>query len=302
MLRLSCPGKVFLLGEYAVLRGGPALLWATGPRFELTVPGGTRPEPGPSPRGRMVTWCEGEGLRPPMYDFRDPLGGKGGFGASTAEFLLLYAGMTGELDWEHAYAAYREITAAETSALPPSGADLVAQARGGLTLFRPSQYSVEDLPTATIEQSLLIFSATDIPGRKVATHEHLAGAELARVVAALPAGELEAIIESAVDAIRAGGPEAAGTLGACIRRYGDALATAGLEHPATGEDRRALAAIPGVLGTKGAGALQSDAVLAVVTPAARAHAIQVAQARGLRWIGDLKSEPGLREDHSSPES
>lgn len=34
-IALSAPSKTFLVGEYAVLRGGPALLLNTSPRFRL---------------------------------------------------------------------------------------------------------------------------------------------------------------------------------------------------------------------------------------------------------------------------
>ena len=34
---LSAPGKTFLVGEYVALAGGPSIVLATEPRFELRV-------------------------------------------------------------------------------------------------------------------------------------------------------------------------------------------------------------------------------------------------------------------------
>ena len=37
IIEISCPAKTFILGEYAVLDGGPALVLNTAPRFVCRI-------------------------------------------------------------------------------------------------------------------------------------------------------------------------------------------------------------------------------------------------------------------------
>ena len=90
---LTAPGKTFFLGEYAVLDEGVGLLCCTKPQFKLIVKKdfsgeflGVHPD---SPAGlwvRQNQWI----LKDFHLEFRDPHLGRGGFGASTAQFLLVY--------------------------------------------------------------------------------------------------------------------------------------------------------------------------------------------------------------------
>src|SRR5688500_3763546 len=58
----TCPGKVFLLGEYSVLAGGDALVLAVGPRFKLALGEGFDPAP-QSPAGRLLSYAIARGMR-----------------------------------------------------------------------------------------------------------------------------------------------------------------------------------------------------------------------------------------------
>ena len=91
---LSVPGKTFLLGEYVALDGGPSLLLSTEPRFELRVRARSRdvalPFHAQSPAGRFFE-RHADDLAAWEFEFRDPSGGRGGLGASSAQFALMYA-------------------------------------------------------------------------------------------------------------------------------------------------------------------------------------------------------------------
>src|SRR2546428_4699048 len=111
--RFDIAGKVFVLGEYAVLGGLPALVAAVTPRFSGSLSeqangeGGYHPE---SPVGRFLRRAlEHQGVRY-HFHFEDPYR-NGGFGASTAQFAIAYAAGAGRLglsrDWLSVWRLYR---------------------------------------------------------------------------------------------------------------------------------------------------------------------------------------------------
>src|SRR4051812_12557045 len=102
---LSSPGKVFVLGEYAVLDGRPAVVASVGPRFSMDVREGTAPfHPHPqSPVARLMDWADRAGAYDSSemkLDFQDPFHGAGGFGASTAQFALAYRVLAAGAGWD----------------------------------------------------------------------------------------------------------------------------------------------------------------------------------------------------------
>jgi hypothetical protein len=299
----SVPAKSFVLGEYAVLAGAPALVAAFGPRFRLCV---DRRKSGEgsgqsseafhpaSPAGRLLALVAREnGSKGELgFQFRleDPFRAEGGFGASTGQFALVYGALAQSRGWKlealAARQAYRELMKSE--ALPPSGADLIAQWQGGVVCFDPSSEKIEPFFSALDWRDMLVFSAAALPGRKVLTHEHLA--QLAGSGAgqdqSLPLG-LVRTLRPILD--RALGLQSAATLGRAMKDYALALSSAGLELPAARADREALCAVPGVIGAKGTGALLADGLVVLLEPGspfARSAAIAVAEKRGLRLVAD----------------
>ena len=203
---LSVPGKTFLLGEYVALDGGPSLLLSTEPRFELRI----RPR-GPSQTHAAPTRLPFHPKSPAglyykrhrddfdawSYEFRDPNGGKGGLGASSAQFALLYSfhhdgewASVSETPWASLLRDYREC-AWVGEGVPPSGADIVSQLSGGVTWFDGRTYMVESMPWpfSTLGFTLLR------TGHKLATHEHL------RTGAAAPHEVLRTMVSEARKAI-----------------------------------------------------------------------------------------------------
>jgi mevalonate kinase len=281
----SCAGKVFLLGEYAALSGLPSLVAAVGPRFGLRV-GGTSAFASESPVGRLLAWAGEPAL---SFSFEDPHDGAGGFGASTAEFALAYLALAETRGWDDSrrrwdacWSLYRELTG-----MRPSGADLVAQWRGGVTLFDGRERRASDLFPLFDWSGTLVFSAAHQPGRKLATHEHLA------TLPSFDPASLEPLVAAGVRAVGEGAVE---SFGRALTAYAEALSSEGLETPAARADRLALSGLPGVLGCKGAGAGLNDAIVVQLVPRspARAAVVAAAEARGLHLVADgLSPELGV---------
>lgn len=262
MLTLSCPGKTFLAGEYLALDGGLALLAQTSPRFEMSVaPGagtGARARagiPANSPADRLLR-RRGESLAAFDIEFRDPHAGAGGWGASTAQYLLTFAALKGaEIDERELLEEYR-IDAWDGRGRPPSGADLVGQSRGGFTFFDRSKGTIatEPWPFADVDGFVIR------TGEKLATHEHLA--------------KLGAVDTSAMAAVMADvrasweGANADGFAEA-IREYGRVLQSQRLVAEPTLSLLHDLLWLDGVKAAKGCGAMGADVVFAVVAGSAR---------------------------------
>jgi len=107
-MKILCPSKTFLLGEYAVLNGGPAILLATEPYFE---------------------WENNH--------FKDPYQGKGGFGASGAKFVF-------KMFQENCFDALSALKKYQSTEHSGSGADVICQYTGGVTFYHP-QKKIEKL-------------------------------------------------------------------------------------------------------------------------------------------------------------
>jgi hypothetical protein len=260
-LRLSVPGKSFLAGEYLALKEGPCLIFNSNPRFELLARPGTGQFKGlhpDSPAGKLIH-AQSEYFQNLDLEFIDPHQGRGGWGASTAQFLAAFVlnewRESCELETLKSLSVSRLLDSYwkyswNGQGTRPSGADLVAQYKGSLTLFekRSGLMSVYQWPFADID---VAFIAT---GQKVATHEHLqslgnfdeSGLQAAMVILqkSLQTGDSVLFVEG-------------------LRNAGRALQELGFVADATQRLITSLQAVAGVLAVKGCGALGADVVLAV---------------------------------------
>jgi mevalonate kinase len=256
------PGKVFILGEYAVLSGLPAVVATVSPCFTMALGVSDGQQFAPqSPAGRLLAYAREQGAPELQFSFNDPYNGAGGFGASTAQFALLYRAYAEVLgwpcDWFSVWSLYRRLSSVGVAGALPSGADLIAQWQGGVIHYDGA--ICEDVSSLFDWSSVLVFSATAQAGRKVATHEHLAGltAERVRKIGA----DLEPVLKNGIAAIRAGDVRG---LGGAVRSYAEVLASHGCELSAAREDRLAISTLPGVVAVKGCGALLADTVLVLL--------------------------------------
>ncbi len=320
----SCPGKVFLWGEYGILAGLPAWVLAVPPRFRASwggqsvapLTGGPHPE---SPLGRLLLWLEASSKEGSQrvaefrqsFVFQDAHSGLGGFGGSTAEFILgaQALGLASKLkpSAESLWQLYRELHSNDP--VPPSGADLVAQVSGGClrVQIRDLEKGLGRLEWEEVSPVLKgacfrLYSASGIPGRKVATHRHLPelrdrgffGADSVLVHALKPWLDQ---VPQAMESASQSRPEELGNL---IDGVADALQALGLEHPSTHLERKKLRALPGVFGVKGLGALQADALLVLCNPeqSVQNRVDAEAQGLGLRSVAlPLLDEPGLQAEN-----
>jgi hypothetical protein len=267
----SAPSKSFWLGEYSVLKGRPALLGAHSPRFTLNArfgDGEHAPLPFSEKSPAGLLWHKALSRHPELssasaFSFSGGSEG-GGFGASTAQFLLLYWALAqaGFLDlplnWLSAYDCYRELTKKET--LPPSGADLVSQWKGGLTLFHPSERIAAEVLPLFEGSCILIFTAAHLGNRKTQTHEHLASLK-PDFLSETNASRLSNATLMGMEALQTDEPR---LLGQAFLDTADQLWNLGLECKEAHEDRKAVEGLPGVLGVKGMGALLSDGLIVVL--------------------------------------
>ena len=291
-LTLSAPGKTFLVGEYLALSGGPSLVLSTGPRFELVASrhgARTAPFPKGSPADKFLEKNPGLHAEFPMLEFRDPHAGKGGLGASSAQFALAYILAKGwekfspaTCDWKELLADYRSVAwSGEGSA--PSGADVVAQLSGGVTWFDGTKHRAEVLEWAFPSLSFTLLRT----GTKLATHEHL------RTRQAAPQEALRHAVGEARNALET--RDQTRLVGA-VRQAGEALAESGLVAETTRELLSGIKARPGLfLAAKGCGALGADVVLTLHERSSGPEVEAWAGERGLEICGTESSlERGLR--------
>ncbi len=177
-LSISVPSKSFFVGEYLALHGGPVLTINTHPRFELSVESGKFQNPfhEESPAGKLISQNYGS-LRDLSLVFKDPHHGRGGFGASSAQFAMVYAlkniqahfSLDSErfYNWKVLLKDYQDL--ATNSAVRPSGADLIGQVCGKMTYFHKNQGKIKTFSWPFSEIGFCILRT----GFKLATHEHL---------------------------------------------------------------------------------------------------------------------------------
>lgn len=248
MKRFFFPSKTFIVGEYAVVEKAPALLLGHSPFFEARFsPGASkRPEFHPdSPAGKYFAKHPAQG----SLSLVDPHGGKGGFGASGAEFLAVWsAGKTPPTsDSEREKYAWAAWDASRE--FPGSGADILTQAFGvnddGFFLsVNMGNRTLQRITPGGLGLTLSLFHT----GKKLATHE-------SKSPGSLPLAELSKLVADTTAALAA---KDAAKFTAGIKGYGAAMAALGLLAP---HSAAALAKLPPVNAAKGCGAMGSDVLL-----------------------------------------
>lgn len=154
------PAKTFFLGEYLALVGGPALIGLTKPCFQVHLEKKLHPDCMAARFWQVMTntTCD--------WGLDDPYLGKGGLGASTAEFLLAYQKIFTEVkDLTHlrkTYFQYAELK-------KPSGYDLLAQTSQGLVLVETNPERVQSFRWGFSEIGFILVHT----GKKLPTHIHL---------------------------------------------------------------------------------------------------------------------------------
>lgn len=257
-LILSVPGKTFLAGEYLAMDGGLALLGMTAPRFELRARPGTGLLQGISASSPAGKFCarENDFFKKFDLEFIDPHEGRGGWGASTAQYLSVFAVKNCtpdemlDVDLKDLLANYRQ-DAWDGSGRAPSGADLVGQLKGSFTFFEKNvgMTSQSSWPFENLEPYLLK------TGIKLPTHEHLkvlGESEFSSLVS--PMAQIRESWKVRDEQMFVEG----------IKSFGRELTRKGLVATTTLDILHDLAWMSGVKAAKGCGAMGADVVFILV--------------------------------------
>jgi mevalonate kinase len=282
-IELSCPSKTFLLGEYLVLNAGSALVLNVAPRFTLTAQ--TRGEgmvEGIHPNSPAGQWIRQNNSIYKTFDlqFNDPHNGAGGFGASSAQFLLVYLltetikSQKSSPQVETIWRAYRQLESVSQEGLRPSGADVAAQFAGGLVEVHTEPFAVQPRKWPFADFDVVLVHT----GQKLSTHEHLRG--LKRV----DTEELEWIYSRAVESLGNESPE---IFFDSVNDYHAELLELGLVAAHTQIITTTLLSKPFVRAVKGCGALGSDTVAIFTARENRKFLNATLREMNLSAIGDL---------------
>lgn len=287
-MKWSIPAKTFFLGEYAAMVGAPAIILTTTPCFEVILtdePGlsGIHPD---SPAGRL--WTE-QGPADQGLLWHDPYHGRGGVGASSAQWIGAYfasihvrtSGLNPAMDdspstsrernpssIDDLLRAYFE-SAWQGVGLRPSGYDVWAQSlQGCVYIHRQEARCCTD--TWPFHDLAFILVHT---GKKLATHHHLQTLTLSGQVK-----PLADLVESAQLAF-----ESADSMRVidAVNGYHQRLLQMGLVASHSLEQMDALKVHPDVLAIKGCGAMGAD-VLLLLVPATQLRALSAHLGR-MEW-------------------
>lgn len=189
---LQIPGKTFCFGEYAALVGGTAMLITTKPGFDIEFEATNQPQECPfhpqSPAG--LYYKNNESFYSSWnVTFKDNYKGRGGFGASTAQFIGLsfFKRQTQAPEttisqssffksiWQDYQDVNRELNPSVPESQLPSGYDLWSQLIGSVSTVK--RFSTDSAVQFNYQRMEWPFADLDfliVPtGFKVATHEHL---------------------------------------------------------------------------------------------------------------------------------
>lgn len=200
VIEISCPSKTFLIGEYAVLDGGPAVILNTNPRFICQIKKTNKPSkidvPTASPAGQWIKKKPQDFHCVQMEWLHESKLIESGFGFSSAQFNIVYAYSfilrEGHIDHLKPQEIWRSYRSLEFEGFRPSGADIITQWVGGLSVFEQDPLHVETLTSYFPDLECLILKT----GESFATYDYLKSFQMTDL------SDLKTIAYSAVTAIK----------------------------------------------------------------------------------------------------
>jgi len=257
-MKWAIPAKTFLLGEYAAVAEGSAILLTTTPYFELSLNSSanlTNIHP-QSPAG--LWWLKqqiSQGL-----SWYDPYKTCGGLGASSGQFLAVYlASCTIKQvspSFKHLLTAYYHC-AWNGQGLRPSGYDVIAQSQVGCVYINKQEKALHSFAWPFQDLSFLLIHT----GNKLATHHHLQQATLPAQIS-----HLSALVEKAKHAFATGDSN---DLVSSINQYHEKLTELNLVTDHSLKLIKQFKTSAGVLAVKGCGALGADVILIITAKSAK---------------------------------
>lgn len=292
-IQIYCPSKTFWVGEYAILSGAPATLLATQPCFRMTFQpryrnllhlGRIHPL---SPAGRWIKRYAPIFKRFRM-NFLDPHRQKGGFGASTSQYLMAWyfskvvhgrlkdGQITpGELLNDYLSVAWNG------EGTPPSGADLITQFYGQMTSFYKSSAQVTTQSWPFEQLGFFLYRT----GEKIPTHVHLQDLTTADFI---KLGQISEQFHQALADLN----ETA--VIARMHDFQQQLQRQGLVARHTQELLEQMSLCPGIVAAKGCGALGADVILVIYHMDQKASVADFMKDLPVKWVADQTLlSPGL---------
>lgn len=253
-MKWMIPAKTFFLGEYAALIGAPAILLTTTPCFEMTLthePGlvGIHPD---SPAALL--WAK-QGLLNKGLLWHDPYQGRGGLGASSAQYLGAYFACLSEhknrSSQEDMLNVYFQC-AWQGVGIRPSGYDILAQSLHGCVYVHRQAVQCDTYRWPFKDLAFILLHT----GEKLATHQHLQ-----ELTTLSQMTQLTTIVESARMAF-----ESADSLRVieAVNAYHECLLQMKLVAPHSLHQIERLKTYADVLAVKGCGAMGSDVLLMLI--------------------------------------
>ncbi len=288
-IRLSVPSKTFLVGEYGVLRGGPAIVLNTEPRFELVACQSRDDIVKGIPKGAPADgWIR---MRSPLFEgwqveFIDPHNGRGGFGASGAQFVMAHAFSTflqssvsravEGYDLHALWHDYRVISGGQGS-----GADVLSQTVGGAAILNMATCEAHSSPWPFVDLGFAVVRTQ----MKITTHEHLKTLQLE---------SLESLVVPTHSCIEMFRPGMSQKFVGKVTEFTKKLRELNLQSPATLALTEELEGKSWCQLAKGCGALGADTILVLMTSSDRLEALRGLDEMGLELIAtDQLLSPGL---------
>lgn len=270
--------KTFLVGEYSVLFGGSAILLLTDPEFRLNIK--------KSNSGSINNICRDTPafllykkyinfLHSFSIDFIDPHEGRGGFGASSAQFVMLYklylAITNKKFDINELLIEYRSLS----KGYMPSGADCIAQYFNQHTYFNAQKVEAEKIEW-TFKNVIISIFKTAV---KISTHLHLIS--LKRIDDG-KLNDLNEYVQDTKNAICNGNAE---LFCSSIQKFYDILCSLGLVIGNTRQIIKKLLCNKEILAVKGCGALSADTI--IIVHKKDTNVCTLAESLGLKYIARI---------------
>ena len=309
-MNIRIPGKTFLVGEYSVLLGGPALGLATQPTFDFQIikskPVSTSSTTETSqlvssvllpfkvhcesPAGMYVRqhadFFSSCNLQNDFFVFDEVIfsnsylqqGVVGGFGQSTAEYLLVWYIKNNQSPKKENFLfadirkEYRDLHVNKT--MKPSGIDLAFQYYGHVCLAKPDEEIYQNMIWPFANLDFYIIST----GLKVPTHQHLSD---------LNKNQLESLPQLSNEVIQTFLKKDQSAFLEMMDRWVKSLQEKNLTHPHSIEIIKNLESVPSIELAKPCGALGADVIIVFFLQSQKQRVREILQKMKLNIIAEV---------------
>jgi mevalonate kinase len=214
--------------------------------------------------------------------FSDPFESSGGFGASSAQFVLLYKAYLKlaykQFNISQFINEYRKLACDENDSSKPSGADCVAQYYNHHVFFNSANNSVEKVEWNFLDIDFLIFKT----GTKVPTHQHL------KDLQKIDTSELDRCVRNVKHSLTTKNKS---SLAKNVMDFFYILKDKNLVLQQSADLVEELMKTRGVFAAKGCGAMSADTIIVIFEKEQRHNVLEVARNLKLEGLPNQLFEP-----------